>query len=379
MSVHMQIIFIFDIIFLATNTILGGIIMRFIDLRSDTVTRPSKEMRKAIFNAPVGDDVLREDPTVNQLEAYAAELLGKEAGLFVSSGTQGNLLSVLSHCDRGHEYIAGQQSHLYRWEAGGSCVLGGVYPQPLDFESDGTLDLEKVKKAIKPDDSHFAITKLLALENTHGGKVLPLNYLQKASEFAKKYRLSMHLDGARIFNATVALNVAVKEIAKHFDSVTFCLSKGLGAPVGSLICGKQPFIDKARRLRKMVGGGMRQVGILAAAGLYALQNNVERLKIDHDNAAYLAKNLGTIEQLQGKIQQHTNMVFVNVGPAGTTTLPEFFKSKGILLFPAETLRLVTHLDVSREDMDAAIKAFKEFYSSKKTSAGSRALKKSSVY
>ena len=229
--------------------------MKIIDMRSDTVTKPSAGMRQAIFNAEVGDDVMGEDPTVNQLEAYAAELLGKESALFVATGTQGNLLSVLSHCQRGEEFIAGQQSHLYRWEAGGSCVLGGVYPQPLDFEEDGTLDLDKVKKAIKPDDSHFAITKLLALENTHGGKVLPSEYLKKASEFAKSHGLRLHLDGARLFNAAVASKVPAREIAMCFDSVTFCLSKGLGAPVGSLICSSREFVAKARRLRKMVGGG----------------------------------------------------------------------------------------------------------------------------
>lgn len=331
------------------------------DLRSDTVTQPSHAMRQAMFQAEVGDDVKREDPTVNELEAYAAELLGKEAALFVTSGTQGNLVSTLAHCERGDEFIAGGQSHLYRWEAGGSCVLGGVYPQPIDFESDGTLDLGKVEKAIKPNDPHFAKTKLLALENTHDGKVLSLSYLEKASEFAKSHQLKFHLDGARVFNAAVALNVPIREIAKFFDSVTFCLSKGLGAPVGSMVCGDIAFIEKARRLRKMVGGGLRQAGILAAAGLYALKNNVQRLAEDHENAKTIAQGLNQIEQLKGKVTVHTNMIFVAVGPSGKTHMPAFFQSKGILISGSETFRLVTHLDIDREDIPRILSAFKAFY------------------
>lgn len=336
--------------------------MKIIDLRSDTVTKPSLAMRKAIFEAEVGDDVFGEDPTVNMLETYSADLLGKESALFVATGTQGNLLSVLSQCERGEEYIAGQQSHLYRWEAGGSCVLGGVYPQPLDFESDGTLDLEKVKRAIKPDDSHFAKTKLFALENTHWGKVLPVEYLKKTRDFAKLHGLKTHLDGARLFNAVVACKTSAKDIAQYFDSVTFCLSKGLGAPVGSLICANRDVIAKARRLRKMVGGGMRQAGILAAAGLYALKNNIDRLEEDHQNAEYLAKALNQLEPLRGKVTVHTNMVFLELGAVGQHVMPSFFKSKGVLISGREVLRLVTHLDVSRQDMDTVVKTFKEFYS-----------------
>jgi threonine aldolase len=320
-------------------------------------------MRQRIFQAEVGDDVMGEDPTVNQLEETAAALLGKEAALFVATGTQGNLLSVLSHCERGEEWIAGQQSHLYRWEAGGSCILGGVYPQPLDFESDGTLDLDKVKKAIKPDDSHFAKTKLLALENTQGGKALPLEYLKQASAFAKSHSLSMHLDGARLFNAAVASHVSAKEISVYFDSVTFCLSKGLGAPVGSLICSSKHLIVKARRLRKMVGGGMRQAGILAAAGLFALENNINRLAEDHQNALDLAEGLKELIPLRNQVKVHTNMVFVDVGPAGKTSLPAFLKSKGILILGSEVLRFVTHLDVNQHDIKNVLLAFKEFYSS----------------
>lgn len=334
-----------------------------IDLRSDTVTLPSESMREAIHHAEVGDDVMGEDPTVNQLELHAAKLLGKESALFVTSGTQGNLLSVMSHCGRGEEFIAGSTSHLCRWEAGGTSVLGSVCPQPIEFESDGTLDLEKVKKAIKPDDSHFAITKLLALENTLGGKVLPLNYLKKASDFAKAHRLKIHLDGARVFNAAVFLKVPVKEIAQYFDSITFCLSKGLGAPVGSLICGDQLFIERARRLRKMVGGGMRQAGILAAAGLYALEHHIARLEEDHQNAAYLAQELSKIDRLHGKVQAHTNMVFINAGSEGFTAIPHFLRSKGIVIHGGEILRLVTHLNVTREGIKTVLLAFNEFYSS----------------
>ncbi len=337
--------------------------MKIIDLRSDTVTKPSQAMRQAIFTSEVGDDVMGEDPTVNRLEEYAADLLGKEAALFVATGTQGNLLSVLSHCQRGDEYIAGQQSHLYRWEAGGSCVLGGVYPQPLDFEADGTLDLDKVKKAIKPDDSHFAKTKLLALENTQGGKVLPLDYLKRASAFAKAHGLNTHLDGARLFNAAVSLGVSAKEIALYFDSVTFCLSKGLGAPVGSLICSTNAFIEKARRLRKMVGGGMRQAGILAAAGQYALENNIDRLAEDHQNATYLAEGLMQIEALKGKVRANTNMVFVDVGATNKTAIAPYFRAKGILILESPIVRLVSHLDVNRQDIEVVLQAFEEFYSS----------------
>jgi len=351
--------------------------MKTIDLRSDTVTKPSLAMRQAICSAEVGDDVFGEDPTVNQLEAFAADLLGKEASLFVTTGTQGNLLSVLSHCERGDEFIAGQQSHLYRWEAGGSCVLGSAYPQPIEQEADGTLDLNKVKQAIKPDDSHFAKTKLLALENTHWGKALPLDYLKRAAELALAHHLKTHLDGARLFNAAIATQVSPKTIADCFDSVTFCLSKGLGAPVGSLICGNRDFIAKARRLRKMVGGGMRQAGILAAAGEYALRNNIDRLAEDHDNALFLANGLRDIQELQGKITHHTNMVFVEIGPQGKEVLPSFLHSQGILVLGRDPLRLVTHLDVNRQEIEMVISAFKKFYSLEKRASNPSA--KTSVY
>ena len=332
--------------------------MKMIDLRSDTVTKPSKAMQQAMSLAEVGDDVMGEDPTVNRLEEITAELLGKEDALFVTSGTQGNLISTMVHCQRGEEYIAGTTSHLFHWEGGGVSVLGGIFPQPISFEKDGSLDLDKVKKMIKPDDDHFARTKLLALENTQNGKVLPLGYFKKAALFAKEHKLAMHLDGARLFNAVVESNVSPQEIAAQFDSVTFCLSKGLGAPVGSVICANKEFIKEARRLRKTLGGGMRQAGILAAAGLYALENNVKRLREDHENAALLAQGLKGF----GELEANTNMVFLQVGAHGRK-LEEFLRAKGIMIWGGETLRLVTHLDIKREDIERVIGAFAEYYES----------------
>jgi len=265
--------------------------MKTIDLRSDTVTRPTPAMRRAMAAAEVGDDVYGDDPTVNRLEATAAERLGFEAALFTCSGTQANLVSIMTHCARGEEYIVGQQAHTYKYEGGGAAVLGSIQPQPLDFEADGTLDLERVARAIKPADFHFARTRLLCLENTQGGKVLPLDYLKRAGEFARARKLRLHLDGARIFNAAVQLGMDVRELTAPFDSVSVCLSKGLGAPVGSMVCGGREFIGEARRWRKVCGGGMRQAGILAAAGLYALDHHVDRLADDHHNAGLLARGL----------------------------------------------------------------------------------------
>ncbi|MCW5622370.1 MAG: low-specificity L-threonine aldolase, partial [Burkholderiales bacterium] len=263
--------------------------MKEIDLRSDTVTRPTPGMRAAMAAAEVGDDVYGEDPTVNRLEVLAAGLLGKEAALFVPTGTQSNLLGVMAHCERGDEYLVGQQAHTYKYEGGGAAVLGSIQPQPLEFEPDGSLDLERAAAAIKPDDSHFARTRLLCLENTQGGKVLALDYLERAHAFARAHGLGLHLDGARLFNAAVEQGVPVGEIARWFDTVSVCLSKGLGAPVGSVLCGSAGHIAKARRWRKVLGGGMRQAGVLAAAGIYALENHIERLAEDHANARRLAR------------------------------------------------------------------------------------------
>jgi threonine aldolase len=337
--------------------------MKQIDLRSDTVTLPSDAMRTAMGAAELGDDVYGEDPTVNRLEAVAAEMLGKEAALFVASGTQGNLLGIMSHCERGDEYIVGQQAHTYKYEGGGAAVLGSIQPQPLDYEADGTLDLQRVEAAIKPDDSHFARTRLLCLENTQGGKALPLDYLQRAHDFARTRGLSLHLDGARVFNAAVKHDVPVREIARWFDTVSVCLSKGLGAPVGSVLCGNNALIARARRWRKVLGGGMRQAGVLAAAGLYALEHNVARLAQDHANAAALAQGLSRLPGVSVEYgPTQTNMVFVRLAPALAEPLRQFLKQRGILIGATHPIRLVTHLDVGVDDVRAFIEATAAFLS-----------------
>ncbi len=331
-----------------------------IDLRSDTVTKPTAGMRAAMAAADVGDDVYGEDPTVNRLEALAAELLGKEAALFVCSGTQSNLLGVMAHCERGDEYLVGQQAHTYKYEGGGAAVLGSIQPQPLDNEPDGSLDLSKLAQAIKPhDDPHFARTRLLCLENTQGGKVLPMEYLGRAEAFARGAALGMHLDGARLFNASVKLGISAGEIAQPFDTISICLSKGLGAPVGSLLCGRKDLIAKARRWRKVLGGGMRQAGVLAAAGIYALTRHVERLAEDHANAHRLAKGLEGVDEVSvDPWSAHTNMVFLRLAAERAAGLKKQLAEQGILIGSGATVRLVTHLDVSQADMDRVISAVK---------------------
>ena len=315
-----------------------------IDLRSDTVTRPSRAMLEAMMAAPVGDDVYGDDPTVNALQDYAAELSGKEAAIFLPTGTQANLVALLSHCERGEEYIVGQAAHNYLFEAGGAAVLGSIQPQPIDAAADGTLPLDKVAMKIKPDDIHFARTKLLSLENTHNGKVLPREYLKEAWEFTRERNLALHVDGARIFNAVVAYGCELKEITQYCDSFTICLSKGLGTPVGSLLVGNRDYIKRAIRWRKMTGGGMRQSGILAAAGIYALKNNVARLQEDHDNAAWMAEQLR--EAGADVMRQDTNMLFVRVGEENAAALGEYMKARNVLINASPIVRLVTHLDVS---------------------------------
>jgi threonine aldolase len=335
--------------------------MPVIDLRSDTVTRPTSAMRAAMANAEVGDDVYGEDPTVNRLEAIAAEMLGKEAAIFVPSGTQANLLASLTHCQRGDETIVGQMAHTYRWEGGGAAVLGSIQPQPLDFEPDGTLDLDQVARAIKPDDVHFARTRLLCLENTQGGKALPMEYLRQAAAFGRDHGLVLHLDGARIFNAAVKHDVPVEAIARHFDSVSFCVSKGLGAPVGSLFCAGKDQIERARRWRKMLGGGMRQAGIVAAGAIYALENHVHRLAEDHANAALLAGGLAELEELRVDFTEaQTNMVFVRLRKPADE-LAAFLEDRGVRISAGETLRLVTHLDVREDDVGTVVASFKDFF------------------
>ncbi|MEX1300021.1 MAG: low-specificity L-threonine aldolase [Desulfotignum sp.] len=335
--------------------------MKQIDLRSDTVTRPSQEMLEAMITAQVGDDVYGEDPTVNRLEQTAAAMTGMESGLFCASGTQTNLVALLSHCQRGEEYIVGQTAHTYKYEAGGGAVLGSIQPQPLDFEPDGTLDLAKVEQVIKPDDFHFAKTRLFCLENTQGGKVLPMDYLKDARKLADRRGLSFHLDGARVFNAAVKLGVDVQAITTLFDSVSCCLSKGLGTPVGSVLCGSKEFIARARRWRKMVGGGMRQAGILAAAGLYALSHNIDRLADDHANAARLAAGLSGIPGMHvDETAVQTNMVFVQTD-ADMNALVQHLAGQGIRISPGSPVRLVTHLDIDAEDIDRAVAGFRSFW------------------
>ncbi|QUJ70562.1 low-specificity L-threonine aldolase (plasmid) [Photobacterium sp. GJ3] len=331
------------------------------DFRSDTVTRPSAAMRQAIAAAAVGDDVYGDDPTVNELEQWAAERHGFEAALFCTSGTQANLLGLMAHCERGDEYLCGQQAHNYKFEGGGAAVLGSIQPQPIENLPDGTLPFDKLAAAIKPEDSHFARTKLLSLENTINGKVLPLSYLAEARAFVDQHGLSLHLDGARVYNAAAALDVDITEIVKYFDSFTICLSKGLGAPVGSLLLGNQSLIQKARRWRKVLGGGMRQAGILAAAGKIALQENAARLKEDHENARYLAEQLNTVPGFSTKpALVDTNIVFAKLHETiEPKALAEILKSKGILISAGNPMRFVTHLDVSREDIDHLITSLKD--------------------
>ncbi|EKN4704519.1 low-specificity L-threonine aldolase [Yersinia ruckeri] len=332
----------------------------FIDLRSDTVTRPCTAMREAMANAEVGDDVYGDDPTVNALEAEGAKLSGKAAALFLPSGTQANLVALLSHCQRGEEYIVGQKAHNYLYEAGGAAVLGSIQPQPIDANDDGSLPLDKVLAAIKPDDIHFAQTRLLSLENTHSGKVLPISYLQQAWELTREHQLALHIDGARIMNAAVALNLPLREITQYCDTLTICLSKGLGAPVGSLLCGSADYIKRARRWRKMTGGGMRQAGILAAAGLFALQNNVARLQQDHDNALWLERQL---QQLGVEIiapGAQTNVLYIRQSVELAAQMGAWMRERGVLISAGPVTRMITHLNVSRADLERVVSLWREF-------------------
>jgi threonine aldolase len=330
-----------------------------IDLRSDTVTQPSSGMRTAMAQAAVGDDVFGDDPTVNKLQDVAAERFGMQAGLFFPSGTQSNLAALMAHCQRGEEVIVGQDAHTYHYEAGGMAVLGSIQPQPLNNKPDGTLDLAEVEAAIKPDDAHFAITKLLALENTIGGKVISRAYMADALALAKRRNLETHLDGARIFNAAVKLAMPVKDLCAGFDTVSVCLSKGLGTPAGTVLVGRKDLIDRARRIRKMLGGTMRQVGVLGAAGLYALEHNVDRLAEDHANAERLAKGLAALGLKVDPVQ--TNMVFVAIPQESVAGLKSHLEKSGIVALVGLRLRLVTHLDVDAAAIDRAISVFAGFF------------------
>jgi threonine aldolase len=323
--------------------------MPWIDLRSDTVTRPTSAMRAAMLQAEVGDDVYGEDPTVNALQARLAQELGFEAGLFVPSGTQSNLLALMSHCERGDEYLVGAEAHTYKYEGGGAAVLGSIQPQPIPHAPDGSLPLDAVARAIKPVDPHFARSRLLCLENTWHGRALPLDYLAAARTFCDERGLALHLDGARLYNAAIASGVPPREIARHFDSVSVCFSKGLGAPVGSVLVGNAALIEKARRWRKVAGGGWRQAGLLAAACLYALDHHVARLAEDHARAARLAAGLRELRGIN-VVGQHTNMVFIDVPVERLAAFKAHIESAGIRMSIGylPSIRLVTHLDIGND-------------------------------
>lgn len=335
-----------------------------IDLRSDTVTRPSAGMLKAMTAAEVGDDVWGDDPTVLKLQQAVTARAGYEAALFLPSGTQSNLAALMAHCERGDEYIVGQMAHTYKWEGGGAAVLGSIQPQPLENAADGSLPLDKIAAAIKPFGpglgAHFARTRLLTLENTINGAVLPGDYVRQATQLAHDKGLNTHLDGARIANAAVASGLSFAQICEGFDSVSICFSKGLGAPVGSVLAGSKELIERAYRWRKVLGGGMRQSGFLAAACLYALEHNVERLADDHANAALLAKGLSEISEI--KVQSNTtNMVFAQIPQEHCAPLQAALKEQGILVQMLYSSRFVTHLDVTRQDIGTFVAAVKTYF------------------
>lgn len=341
--------------------------MNWIDLRSDTVTAPTPAMREAMARAEVGDDVFGEDPTVNQLEEMAAERMGKEAALFVPSGTMGNLAAILAHCGRGDEVILGDLAHTFLFEAGGIAALGGIHPHPVKNQPDGTLDIGDVREAIRSDNVHYPVSRLISLENTHnrcGGVAISLDYTRAVGVLAAENHLKLHLDGARIFNAAAALNLQARDLAQPADSVTFCLSKGLCAPVGSVLCGTREYIHQARRIRKQLGGGMRQAGILAAAGIVALETMVDRLSEDHQQAKKLAKGLASIEGLELYMgMPQTNMVFASISESVPMTadqvaqkLSDFRVKAGVV--GRRSFRLVTHYWIGDDDIDQTIAAFR---------------------
>ena len=336
--------------------------MDWVDLRSDTITRPTQAMRDAGLRAPVGDDVMGDDPTVNALQMRLASELGFESGLFVASGTQSNLLALMAHCERGDEYLVGSEAHTYKYEGGGAAVLGSIQPQPIPQSADGTLPLDLVAKAIKPvGDPHFAISRLLALENTWAGRVLPRDYIERAGELARARGLGFHLDGARLYNAAVAEGVEPREITRHFDSVSVCFSKGLGAPIGSMLLGSGVLIDRARRWRKVVGGGWRQAGLLAAMANHALDHHVQRLAEDHRRARDLAQGLLGVPGVLVE-GPHTNMVFITVPGESVPTLDAHLRARQVrLAISKPEVRLVTHLDISDEGVQRTVAAFTEFF------------------
>lgn len=331
------------------------------DFRSDTVTKPSPPMRAAMAEAEVGDDVYGDDPTVNLLEQRLASMLGKDAAIFVPSGTQSNLLALMSYCGRGDEFIAGQNAHCYKYEAGGAAVLGSIQPQPIAHQPDGTMALGDIEAAIKGGDMHFATTRVIALENTFGGRVLPLDYMHAVGEIADRHGLGLHLDGARAFNAAVALGIDIKQFTQGFDSVSICLSKGLGAPVGSVLVGREDLIKTARRHRKMLGGGLRQSGILAAAGLYALDHNISRLSEDHRRAKRLAKGLAAFDAVS-VTQPDTNILWVDVDQSIGQGLTEHLLAHGVgITGRYGQQRWVTHLDIDDAAVDGALEIVSDFF------------------
>jgi len=341
--------------------------MSVVDLRSDTVTQPTQAMREAMMAAPLGDDVFGDDPSVNALQEQIAALTGKEAALFLSSGTQSNLCGMMAHCGRGDEYIVGQNAHTYRYEGGGAAVLGSIQPQPLAQDAQGLMALADVEAAIKPDDPHFARTRLLCLENTWNGHPMPAAYLEAMTDLARRRGLATHLDGARVFNAAVAdagpggdVSAALRAITDRFDSVSVCLSKGLGAPVGSALCGSRELIERARRWRKMVGGGMRQAGLLAAAASHALDHHVQRLAEDHALAQRLAQGLAAIDGLTVRSAQ-TNIVFVDVANGRGPELLAHLEREGVRATGLIGLRFVTHLGVDAAGIERAIDAVRSFF------------------
>ena len=333
---------------------------QWIDLRSDTVTQPGAAMRAAMAAAPVGDDVYGDDPTVNSLQDVAAEMFGYEAALFAPSGTQTNLIALMVHCGRGDEYLVGQEAHTYKYEGGGAAVLGSIQPQPIANQPDGSIALADIAAYIKPDDMHFARTRVLALENTIGGRVLSAAYMHEATSLARSRGLATHLDGARICNAAVKQGISLRAATAGFDTVSVCLSKGLGAPVGSVLCGPKAFIEQGKRWRKMLGGGMRQAGILAAAGLYALEHHIERLADDHTNAANLSQGLAKIAQLKVATPQ-TNIFYIEVPPAAVDALRAALNAAHIRATVGQHTRLVTHLDVSAADVERIVSVFTAFF------------------
>jgi threonine aldolase len=336
----------------------------WIDLRSDTVTEPSQAMRDAMAAAPVGDDVYGDDPTVNRLQDFGAELFGYEAGMFAPSGTQTNLIALMTHCGRGDEYLVGQEAHTYKYEGGGAAVLGSIHPQPIANQPDGSIAIADIGAYIKPDDMHFARSRLLALENTIGGRVLDTAYMAEATAFARARGLATHLDGARICNAAVKQGISLKDAAAGFDTISVCLSKGLGAPVGSLLLGPKAFIEQGKRWRKMLGGGMRQAGVLAAAAHYALEHNVERLADDHANAARLAEGLRAIDGLTVDTPQ-TNIFYIHMDPAACNGLRTALAREQIRATVGQHTRLVTHWNISAEDVERVIRVVTAFFSERK--------------